>query len=97
MVRRPRNRLPTDTAETTDADARPGLHTLRHGRSESLAYAANGAGKDRDVQVDPARRVRLKLDLRGWTGQCAVKGGAAATTKAPWRGHDVVLRVSPAR
>ncbi len=82
---------------------------MRRGNDEFLIYHPNAAEDGRATKADAARTARLKLDLSKAKGPFTVEwyrahdgkaedggtinGGNAIDLAAPWKGHDVVVRL----
>jgi len=102
----PDHALAEDAAARGDAQA-PRL--MRRGRQEFLIYHPNAAADEQPAQVNMARAVQFRLDLRVAEGNFSVewyraedgqsKSGAQVTAgdwcelTAPWSGADVIVRL----
>lgn len=105
-------RFQPDDGVAADLDGATGKHrpkAARRDRDEYLIYHPNSRGEDREVDTDPDKTARLRVDLRDAPGLFrvewyraadgvaqeggTVEGGASRDLTAPWPGHDVVLRL----
>jgi len=85
---------------------------MRRGLSEFLVYHPNAAADGKAAKVDTGKTARMRVDLtraprafevewfRAFDGVAAtggtVQGGGEREFRAPWKGHDVVLRLRQA-